>query len=53
MLVKEMFFKDLNKKQQEIIKRLSNCGENNLNYKQINSLFFLVILKKEVLIGIK
>ena len=39
MLVKEMLFKDLNKKQQEIIRRLSNMGTEYLDYKQINSLF--------------
>lgn len=39
MLVKEMLLKDLNKKQQEIIRRLSNLGTEDLDYKQINCLF--------------
>lgn len=39
MLVKEMLLKDLNKKQQEIIKRLSNLRTEDLDYKQIDSLF--------------
>jgi hypothetical protein len=39
MLVKETLVKDLDKKQQEIIKRLSNVGIEDINNKRISSLF--------------
>ena len=39
MLVKEMLFPNLNKQQQEIIKRLSTLETEDLDYKQINSIF--------------